>query len=124
MTSTSNTPPITVLLSVYNDSRFLKSAIESILNQTFSDFEFLVINDASTDNTAEIINSFSDPRLKTITNSHNLGLTKSLNIGLKEAQGKYIARLDADDISLPDRLKIQHDFMESHPDIALSGTDA
>ena len=98
-------PKVTVLMSVYNGGKYLREAIESILNQTFKDFEFLIINDGSTDRTAEILQSYDDPRIKIINNEKNIGLTKSLNKGLKMARGEYIARMDADDISMPERLE-------------------
>ena len=113
---------LTVLMSVYNGSRFLREAIESILNQTFYDFEFIIINDGSTDRTAEILATYQDKRIRIVRNSDNIGLTKSLNEGLKLARGKYIARQDADDISLPKRLERQISYLEAQPDIALLGT--
>lgn len=109
-------------MSVYNGELYLREAIDSILNQTFNDFEFLIIDDASTDSTPEILCSYHDPRIRIIRNTENLGLTKSLNKGLKLAKGEYIARMDADDISLPERFDKQVDFLDSHPDIALVGT--
>lgn len=113
---------ISALMSVYNAEGYVKDAIESILSQTFKDFEFIIINDASKDKSLEIIKSFQDSRIKLIDNSINLGLTKSLNIGLKSAKGKYIARMDADDISHPDRFKKQLEFLEAYNDIALVGS--
>ena len=98
-------PKVTVLMSVYNGGKYLREAIESILNQTFKDFEFLIIDDGSTDRTPEILQSYDDPRIKIINNERNIGLTKSLNKGLKMARGEYIARMDADDISMPERLE-------------------
>lgn len=118
-----NNPAITVLMSAYNGEKYLREAIESILHQTFKGFEFIIINDGSTDSTKEIIEEYAarDERIKLINNIANLGLTKSLNIGLKEARGEYIARLDADDVALPERLQKQFDFLESNRDIALAG---
>lgn len=115
-------PKITVLMSVYNGEKYIKEAIDSILFQTFKDFEFLIINDGSTDRTAEIIRSYSDPRIKIHKNKENFGLTKSLNIGLKLARGEYIARQDADDVSIPERLEKELDFLETHKDYAVVGT--
>lgn len=112
---------ITVLISVYNGEKYLREAIESILGQTFSDFEFLIINDASTDSSREIILSCKDSRIKLIDNEINLGLTKSLNKGLKLAQGEYVARMDADDVSLPSRLEKQVEFLENNPEIGVLG---
>ncbi len=119
-------PKISVIMSVYNSEKFLSEAIESILNQTFKDFEFIIINDSSTDNSLEIIKKYQnkDERIVLIENKKNIGLTKSLNIGLKKAKGKYIARMDADDISLPERFQIQYDFLEKNKDIFLVGTGA
>lgn len=114
-------PEITVLMSVYNGEKYLKEAIESIINQTFKDFEFLIINDASTDSSVDIIKGFNDKRIVLIENKENLGLTKSLNKGIKLSKGKYIARMDADDISLPHRFEKQFEFMEENPDITLCG---
>lgn len=114
-------PAITVLMPVYNGEKFLLEAIQSILKQTFEDFEFLIINDGSTDASKKIIESQTDNRIKLINNYENLGLIKSLNLGINLAKGKYIARMDCDDISLPFRLKAQYDFMEKYPKIGISG---
>ena len=113
---------ITVLMPVYNAEKFLKEAIDSILNQTFKDFEFLIINDASTDNSKKIIISYQDSRIRYFENKKNLGVAKTLNRGLRLAKGEYIARMDADDISLPDRFKKQVEFMEKNPQTAICGT--
>jgi GT2 family glycosyltransferase len=113
---------VTVLMSVYNGEKYLREAVESILNQTFTDFEFLIINDGSTDKSIEILQSYNDPRIKIISNEKNLGLTKSLNKGLNVARGQYIARMDADDISDPYRLEKQVSFLDMHPEIGLLGT--
>ena len=115
-------PKVTVLMPVYNGQKYLRKAIDSILNQTFTDFEFLIINDGSTDNTEKIIKSYSDPRIRLINNKKNLGLVTSLNNGIDLAKGKYIARMDCDDISLPNRLKYQLKFMDNNPKIKISGT--
>ncbi|MEA5567041.1 glycosyltransferase family 2 protein [Anabaena sp. UHCC 0399] len=113
---------VTVLMPVYNGELYLREAIDSILDQTFQDFEFLIINDGSTDSTREIICSYDDPRIRLIDNDYNLGLTRSLNKGLKLAEGEFIARQDADDISEPERLAKQVAFLETHPEVALVGT--
>lgn len=110
---------VSVIMSVYNSEEYIREAIESILNQTFKNFEFIIIDDASTDFSYEIIKSYKDNRIIAIHNSDNIGLTKNLNKGLKIARGKYIARMDADDISLPWRLEKQVNYMEKHNDIAL-----
>lgn len=115
-------PKVTVLMPVYNGEKYLREAIESILKQTFKDFEFLIINDGSTDKTSEIINSFSDPRIILAPNEKNQGLIFSLNKGLDLAQGEYIARMDADDISLPERLEKQINFMDANPEVVVGGT--
>ena len=115
-------PKITVLMSVYNGEKYLRQAIDSILSQTFKDFEFLIINDNSTDKTAKILQRYNDSRIKTINNKKNMGLTKSLNIGIRKAQGKYIARMDADDISLSNRLHKQFQFLENHKNIGVVGS--
>lgn len=113
---------VTVLMAVYNGERYLREAIESILGQTFQDFEFLIMNDGSTDSTREVILSYDDPRIRLVDNAHNLGLTRSLNRGLELAEGEFIARQDADDISEPERLARQVSFLETHPEVALVGT--
>lgn len=115
-------PMVTVLMSVYNGERFLKEAINSILNQTFTDFEFLIINDGSTDRSVEIIESYEDPRIRLINNEKNLKLIASLNKGISLARGKYIARMDCDDVSMPDRLEKEVNFLENSLDYGLVGT--
>lgn len=115
-------PTVTVLMSVYNGERYLREAMDSVLRQSFPDFEFLVIDDASTDRTAEILESYPEPRIRLIRNKDNLGLTASLNKGIDLARGKYIARMDSDDISLPERLSRQVEFMEANPSVGVCGT--
>jgi len=115
-------PKVTVLMAVYNGERYLREAIESVLSQTFADFEFLILNDGSTDSSAAIVRSYSDRRIRLIDNQRNVGLARSLNQGLELAQGTYVARQDADDISDPDRLARQVSFLETHADVALVGT--
>jgi len=117
-------PKVSVIMSVYNGEKYLKEAIESILNQTFRDFEFIIVDDGSTDKTPEILNEYAkkDKRIKIITNPKNIGLTKSLNKALKIAKGEFIARIDADDISLPERLEKQVEFMKKNPEVGLLGT--
>jgi glycosyltransferase involved in cell wall biosynthesis len=115
-------PLVSVIMAVYNGEKFLREAIESILNQTYANFEFLIINDGSTDLTEEIILSYSDLRIRYIKNETNLKLIASLNKGLDLANGKYIARMDADDISLPKRLEKQVDFLEENQEIGVLGT--
>ncbi len=106
-------------MPVYNGEYYLREAIESILNQTFTDFEVLIINDGSTDNTQKIVDSYSDPRIVRIKNEKNIGITISLNRGLAAARGKFIARMDADDISLPNRLEKQVSFLEKNKEVGV-----
>ncbi len=115
-------PAISVVMSVYNGEKYLKEAIDSILSQTYADFEFIIIDDGSTDKSLEIISSYHDQRIVLVQNEINIGLTKSLNKGIRLAKGKYIARMDADDISLPLRFEKQVLFMQEHPDIDICGT--
>ncbi len=115
-------PKVTILMSVFNGEKFLREAVESILSQTFMDFEFLIIDDGSTDNSVEIINSYSDPRIRLVRNETNIGLTKSLNIGLRLARGEYVARMDADDVSLPHRLEKQIHLMAENLNLAVCGS--
>ena len=108
---------ISVIMSVYNGEKHIEDAIESILNQTFRNFEFIIVDDASFDNSFKIIQKYAtlDNRIKIIRNLKNIGLTKSLNKTIKISNGDFIARQDVDDISLPNRLKIQHDYLlENH----------
>jgi glycosyltransferase involved in cell wall biosynthesis len=115
-------PKLTVLMAVWNDARFLNAAIESILNQSFQDFEFIIIDDGSDDSTWNIIQKYStNCRIVPHQNDKNLGLTKSLNIGLSMAKGEYLARLDSDEIALPGRLQSQVHFLDNNPDIGLLG---
>ena len=114
-----NSPLVSILMPCYNNADYIGEAIESILCQSLQDFELIVLDDCSTDNSAEIISSFADKRIFYHHNEQNMGLANNLNIGIRMARGKYIARMDGDDISLPDRLKTQIDFLETHPDIAL-----
>ena len=115
------TPKVSVIMSVYNGSRYLQESIDSILNQTLTNFEFIIIDDGSSDNTWEILTEYGncDRRIKLYKNEENLGLTKSLNKGLKLAQGEYIARQDADDISLPERFEKQVSFLNEQPKVIL-----
>ena len=114
---------VTVLMPVYNGEHFLNEAIKSILNQSLQDFEFLIINDGSTDNSEAIIKTFDDPRIRYISKI-NEGLSKTLNYGVKIAKYEYVARMDCDDIATQDRLKIQLDFMIKNPKFVLVGGSA
>ena len=115
-------PKISVVMSVYNGSSYLPEAVESILKQTYSHFEFIIIDDGSVDNTWEILLDYAtqDQRIALYRNEKNIGLTKSLNKGLRLAKGDYIARQDADDISLPARLEEQLTYMASHETVAMA----
>ena len=114
---------ISVIMPVFNTQvSFLKEAVDSILTQSFKEFEFIIIDDGSTDRCREYLESLSDPRIVIIHNDKNLGVTKSLNIGLRVARGKYIARMDSDDISLPFRFEKQFTFMENNPEIIVCGS--
>jgi len=116
-------PKISVILPVYNSEKYLGEAIASILNQSFSDFELIILNDGSTDNSKNVIESFNDKRIVLVDQS-NLGLAATLNRGIMMARGELIARQDNDDVSLPDRLEKQIEFLESNPHISLLGTAA
>lgn len=115
-------PRISVLMPVHNGEPYLREAIDSVLNQTFPDFELLIIDDGSTDASREICRSYADPRLRLEENGRNLGLITTLNKGLDLAKGEYIARMDCDDISLPRRFERQAGFMDAHPDIGICGS--
>lgn len=117
-------PTISIIMAVYNGGEHLRSAIDSVLAQSFTDFELVVVNDASTDDSVAQIEGYDDPRIKLLHNEENKGLAASLNVGLKEAKGRYIARMDADDLAVPERLKKQLSFLEKHPDIGLLGSNA
>ncbi|MEZ5173274.1 MAG: glycosyltransferase family 2 protein [Bacteroidia bacterium] len=115
-------PKVSVFMPVYNAGVYLKEAIESILNQSFTDFEFVIVNDGSTDNSREVVLSYQDNRIKLIDNPQNLGLIASLNVGLEVCKGEYIVRMDQDDISLPDRILKQVRFMDDNPEFGLIGS--
>jgi glycosyltransferase involved in cell wall biosynthesis len=115
-------PKITVLMPVFNCELYIQEAVESILNQTYTDFEFLILDDASTDQTVSIIKKCDDPRIQLIEKPLNTGYTNSLNYGLTIAKGKYIARMDGDDISFPERFAKQVSCLEANPDVVLCGT--
>jgi glycosyltransferase involved in cell wall biosynthesis len=117
-----DSPKISVIMPVYNGERYLRESIESILGQTFTDFEFIIINDASTDSSAKIMQSYDDSRIRITNNSTNIGLTRSLNMALELAEGEYIARQDDDDISLPERFEKQIKYFEEQPETAVLGT--
>ena len=117
---------ISVIMSVYNGEKYLVQAIDSILNQTYQNFEFIIIDDCSTDNSSHILQEYAkkDSRIKIIKKEKNIGIKgfiENLNLGISIAEGKYIARMDADDISLPERFQKQVDFLENNPEITLVG---
>ena len=116
-------PKVSVLMAVYNGQAYVREAVDSILDQTFTDFEFVIVDDGSTDETTAIIETYSDSRIKYLRNAKNMGLTKSLNIGLNETGGEFVARIDADDVSLPMRLETQLEFLESRPDLGVVGSE-
>jgi hypothetical protein len=115
-------PAVSVVMSVYNGGQFLNQAVESILAQTLPDFEFIIINDGSTDRTGEILERFTDERIVRMNQDH-AGLTRALNRGLSAARGDYIARIDADDMAQPERLEKQLAFLQNNPDIILVGSN-
>lgn len=117
----SRQPLVSVLMSVHNDLPYLRESVDSILNQTLGDFEFILIDDGSTDGSGDFLKGLSDPRVKLLVNPSNIGLTASLNLGLEIARGKYIARMDADDICELRRLESQVNFLEAHPPIGIAG---
>ncbi|MCU0435799.1 MAG: glycosyltransferase [Bacteroidia bacterium] len=120
--SNQSSPAITVLLPVYNSGDLVAQTIESILAQTFTDFELLIINDGSTDHSASIVAQFTDSRIRFIHNEKNIGLIATLNKGAILARGRYIARMDADDIALPQRLEKQSAFLDANPQVAVAAS--
>ncbi len=117
-------PKISVIMPAYKAEKYIGEAIESILNQTFKDFELIIINDASPDKTLDIINSYTrnDPRIKVFSNEQNLYIAATRNRGIELAQGKYIVWQDADDIAYPERLAKLYNFMESNPEVGICGS--
>ncbi len=116
------TPAVTVLVPVYNGEGLVDAAIESVLAQTYRDFELLLIDDCSTDGSCSVIGSYEDTRIRLVRNETNLGQIGTLNRGLAEARGRYVARLDQDDRALPERLARQVEILETEPEVALVGT--
>ena len=114
-------PEVSVIMPVYNAAPYLRDAIDSIVAQTFQNWELILLNDGSTDNSLQIAQSYTDPRIRILDSEKNYGLIHQLNRGMEAAQGRYIARLDADDIALPGRLQRQFDYLEQHPEIGLLG---
>ena len=112
-------PQVSILMPVYNTASYLREAMDSMLSQTFTDFELIVLNDCSPDNAEEILDTYDDPRIVRYKGEKNEGLSNVLNVGIYMARGKYIARMDSDDVSLPNRLQVQVDYLEAHPEIDL-----
>ena len=112
-------PRVSILMPVYKTAPYLREAMDSILSQTFTDYELIVLNDCSPDNAEEILDEYKDPRIVRYLGEKNVGLANVLNVGMKMAKGKYIARMDSDDLSTPNRLDVQVDYLEQHPDIDL-----
>ena len=116
-------PKISVLMPAYNAEKYIKEAIDSILAQTFEDFELIILNDCSKDNTEQLILSYSDKRIVYLKNQENMGVAATLNKGIDAAKGEYIARMDADDISLPQRFEKQVAYLDAHSEVAVLGTE-
>src|SRR5690242_9290742 len=112
-------PKVSVILPAYNVEKYIADAVNSILLQSFGDFELLVIDDGSTDNTRGIVQSINDPRLLYLSNGRNAGLAFTLNKGIDQSSGQYIARMDGDDISLPDRFRKQVAYLDEHPEVSM-----
>ncbi|MGD0283391.1 MAG: glycosyltransferase [Dissulfurispiraceae bacterium] len=119
-------PEVSVVMPVYNGEKYLEDAIESVLSQTFSEFEFIIIDDCSSDGSPEIIERYRllDSRIRVLRNSENEGIVSSLNMAIRNAGGRYIARMDCDDFSLPERFRKQFDFLEHNEDVVLLGSAA
>lgn len=115
---------ISVIMPVYNGEKYLNEAIDSILNQTFKDFEFIIINDCSSDNTDDIIKSYKDDRIVYLVNEKNLGISDTLNRGFSVAKGEYVARMDSDDIALPDRFEKQVAYLDANQNVGVCGSNA
>lgn len=122
--SVDNSPPLSVVMPVYNAEETLRASVESVLAQSYGDFEFIIINDGSTDGTNDLLASYAnkDARISVIHQPRNQGITRSLNKAIEQARGTYIARQDADDYSYPDRLARQMEFFRRHPETVLCGT--
>ncbi len=116
------TPMVSVVMSVNNGEAYLAEAIDSILRQIFTDFEFIIVDDGSTDTSADIMRAQTDSRIRLITIDKNVGLAGALNLGINHARGQYIARMDCDDISQPSRLQQQVDYLNVHPQVCVLGS--
>ena len=122
--STGALPAVSVLMAVYNGARYVRLAIDSVLSQDFRDFELVVVDDCSTDDTAALVQGYGDPRIVYLRNAVNLGQTRSLNVALRHARAELIARIDADDVFLPGKLRRQYEYLMAHPEVAVCGTSA
>ncbi|MBI5471069.1 MAG: glycosyltransferase [Ignavibacteriae bacterium] len=116
-------PTVSVVFPVYNGERYVREAIESILRQTFADFELIVVDDGSNDATPAIIKSFTDSRIRVLTNPRNVGIIATLNRAIRDAEGEFVCRMDADDIAAPERLQVQMEFLRLHPNVAMVGSN-
>ena len=116
-------PRVTIALPVYNGGATLKLAVHSVLQQSFTDWELIILDDASTDNSLEVMRSFDDPRIRLVEGEHNLGLSARLNMAVDMACGDYFARMDQDDISLPLRLGKQLGYLQKHGEVDLLATN-
>jgi glycosyltransferase involved in cell wall biosynthesis len=117
-----NRPLVSVVMPVYNAEKYLKPAIDSILNQSYTDLDIVIVNDGSTDNSKNIIKSYQDPRIRYFENAQNSGIVVTRNRGLEEARGDYIAVMDSDDLAAPDRMKIQVEFLENNQEFGMCGS--
>lgn len=115
-------PKVSVIMPLYNAEKHLRGALESVIAQTFTDYELIVIDDCSTDGTAAILDTFDDPRIQRLRNERNLGIVGALNRGLDVARGVYIARMDGDDLAYPERFAAQVAYLDAHPEVGLLGT--
>jgi len=115
-------PTVSIVMPAYNEEKYIVRAVDSILKQTYKDFEFIIVNDCSTDATEAMVRSINDDRIILVSNDINLGVAGSLNKGIAMSRGKYIARMDADDYASCDRLMRQYEFMESNPSVGLAGS--
>ncbi|MFB2892351.1 glycosyltransferase family 2 protein [Aerosakkonemataceae cyanobacterium BLCC-F50] len=118
----SQNPRASAIMAVYNSGEYLKETIDSVLNQTFTDFEFIIIDDGSRDRSVEIIKSYQDPRIKLLLNEENRGTGYSRNRGIEASRGEYIITIDSDDINLPQRFAKQIAYMDSHPEVGICGS--
>lgn len=119
-----SSPRISVVMPLYNNAKFIEESVESVLQQTYKNFELIIIDDCSKDGSIKRIEKYQDPRIKIIRNNKNIGVAKSLNKGLGIAKGEYIARCDSDDVNLPQRLNKQLKFLSKHKDCIVVGSNA